>query len=138
MRTHHAITILAAAGILTLTSCSSSTDTSKPKADASPPPAASPAAPSPSPGSARKAAGLPEDPQGPARASYLTALKTIHPSLVTDEKKAVDNGVNQCSSLTGKDPNASAASRFTTSQHEVTQPEAIAINTAVKTFICPK
>ncbi|MFE3762283.1 hypothetical protein ACFXPI_11020 [Streptomyces sp. NPDC059104] len=133
MRTHHAITALAAAGLLALTGCSSDT-TSKPKPDAAP--ASSPASttPSVSPSSARKAAGLPDDPAGPARTGYLAALKVIHPSLVTDEDKAV----NQCSSLTGKDPNASAESRFSTSQHQVTQPEAVAINAAVKGFICPK
>ncbi|MFD9569978.1 hypothetical protein ACFWBI_09050 [Streptomyces sp. NPDC059982] len=135
MRTHHAITALAAAGLLALTGCSSDT-TSKPDAT----PASSPAstAPSASPSSARKAAGLPDDPVGPARTGYLAALKVIHPSLVADEDKAVTNGVNQCSSLTGKDPNASAQQRFSTSQHQVTQPEAVAINAAVKGFICPK
>ncbi|MFF4011727.1 hypothetical protein [Streptomyces sp. NPDC001717] len=73
MRTHHAVTILAAAGVLALTGCSSDT---KAPAAASPAPDATKAAPSAdpnAPASAAAATGIPPSPAPAQRATYLAA-----------------------------------------------------------------
>ncbi|MFJ8013880.1 hypothetical protein [Streptomyces sp. NPDC096339] len=100
MRTHHAITVLAAAGILTLTGCSSDT---KAPAAASPAPNATKAAPSAdpnAPASAAAAAGTPPSPAPAQRATYLAALNAIDPEIVDGkDDKAVSRGLSQCQAM---------------------------------------
>jgi ABC-type enterochelin transport system substrate-binding protein len=87
---------------------------------------------------AEKAAGIPADPQGAKRTALIAALKAIDPALVTDEDKAVDNARNQCSTISGGgNAELTAKGRFSTSDHEVTDAEAKAINAALKATLCP-
>ena len=124
-RAHRAA--LATAVLLALAACSSSDgDSSAPEPSSST-----------DTSSARAAAGLPEDPTGEHRTAYLAALAAIDPALVADEEDAIDNGINQCSGLTGADPVNSAIQRFSSSDFQVTEEQAAAINNAVQTHICP-
>ncbi|MFE2323597.1 hypothetical protein ACFXD5_06685 [Streptomyces sp. NPDC059385] len=100
MRTHHGITILAAAGILALTGCSSDTKT---PASPSAAPSTPAAAPSVDPGalaSAGAAAGIPPSPAPTQRAAYLAALTAIDPEIVNGkDDKAVSRGLSQCQAM---------------------------------------
>lgn len=97
MRTHHtAITLLATAGLLTLTGCSS-----EPKPDSKPissQPAAAPAAtPSADPDAARAAAGLPPEPKGAQRKAFLDGLNAIDKDIVHGkDDKAISRGIDTC------------------------------------------
>lgn len=86
---------------------------------------------------AEKAAGIPPEPTGAERTALLEVLKAINPALVADEDKAIDNARNQCSTITGGgNADTSAQARFSTSDHEVTEAEAQAINAALKASLC--
>lgn len=112
---------------LTLTACSDSSDSS-------PTPKASSTVDY---SDAEKAAGIPADPTGAKREALLAALKAINPALVADEDKAIDNARNQCSTITGGGKaDTTAKARFSTSDHEVTDAEAQAINAALKANLC--
>jgi ABC-type Fe3+-hydroxamate transport system substrate-binding protein len=129
MHRHITTAALAAAALLALTACSSSDDAT----------AASSSTPSSVTSSIEAAAGLPAAPDAATRVAILAALKTIDPSLVTDEDKAVDSARNQCSTITGGgNATASAQARFSTSDHQVTEAEAQAINTTLKALLCTK
>lgn len=125
---HTAIAALLLTATLT-TGCGSSDDTAdKPKPDKTP--TSKPAAPG----------GIPPEPTGVEREAYLAALKAIDPKLVADEDKAIDAGRNQCSSLDGgaKDPDNTAAQRFSMGGNTVDEVEAKAINTALRATLCPE
>jgi hypothetical protein len=128
MKTRAAAVAITTLLALTLTACGSSDDeTSTPKASKTV-----------DHSEAEKAAGIPADPQGAKRTALLAALKAIHPDLVTDEDKAVDNARNQCSTITGGgNADMTAKARFSTADHEVTDAEATAINAALKATLCP-
>lgn len=128
MRTRTTAAVLAAT-LIALTGCSSAEDEPKP----------APTTQAPADNSdAEKAAGIPAEPTGAERTALLAALKAINPALVADEDKAIDNARNQCSTITGGgNADASAKARFSNSQHEVSDTEAIAINTALKATLCP-
>jgi hypothetical protein len=92
MRTHTAIPLLAAAGILTLTGCSS---------DPKPVPAPAPAVTqSPNPDAARSAAGLPPEPKGAQRAAFLAGLNAIDKDIVHGkDDKAISRGIDTCATI---------------------------------------
>jgi len=119
-------TIVIAALAITLTACGGSDDSSTPEATKSADHSA-----------AEKAAGIPPKPDAATRTALLEVLKAINPALVADEDKAIDNARNQCSTINGGG-NAvlTAKGRFSTSDHEVTDAEAQAINAALKTSLC--
>ncbi|MEV7615034.1 hypothetical protein [Streptomyces sp. NPDC089799] len=105
------------------------------------PGASAPGSPAPSPsvpGSAEPSERYTK-PVGQKRIVYLAGLKTVHPSLVADEEKALENGVQQCYALTlpGIDGEEEAVKRFSTPEHRVTDVDAIFINTVAKSSICP-
>ncbi|MFG2294314.1 hypothetical protein [Streptomyces sp. NPDC048603] len=157
MRTHQKrVVALACAAVaaFALSACGSDGGDSKQDGAA---PGASPSAggPSASPGSsaapsapATALSPLPESaepsaryrkPVGDKRVVYLAGLKTVHPSLVADEEKALENGVQQCytNMLPGIDTTAEAKKRFSTPEHPVSDFEAIMIEANVKSTICP-
>jgi len=131
MRTRITMAIAAAVFITSLTACSSSSD------DDSKPAMATPPASTPADNDAEKAAGIPPEPTGAERVALLAALKAINPALVADEDKAITNARNQCSTIKGSgNADASAKARFSTSGHEVSDTEAVAINAALKASLC--
>jgi hypothetical protein len=125
------ITIAAAAALaVTLVGCSSS-DSSDDKATT---PKASKSVDN---SDAEKAAGIPPEPDAATRTALIGVLKAINPALVADEDKAIDNARNQCSTINGGGKaDQSAKARFSTSDHEVTDAEAQAINAALKASLC--
>ena len=127
MNTRTTAAALCTAAFLALTACSVSTDSKPAKASSTP---------SVDYSAAEKAAGIPARPTGAKRAALLAALKAIDPSLVADEDKAIDNARNQCSAISGTQADQSAKARFSTSDHEVTDAEAKAINAALKSTLC--
>jgi hypothetical protein len=128
MRIRSTIAAITAALAFTLVGCSSG-DSTDDKA----------ALPTPSVdySAAEKAAGIPAKPDAATRTALLEVLKAINPALVADEDKAIDNARNQCSTISGGG-NAvlTAKARFSTSDHEVTDAEAQAINAALKASLC--
>jgi ABC-type enterochelin transport system substrate-binding protein len=141
MRPRHTAALTAATLLLTLTACatetpkiSSDSTTAEAKGNATPS-----AAESIDKDAVREAAGIPKDPTGQARTDYLAALKAIDPWFVTDkgEEDAIDNGVNQCSSLDVDKAVWAAQQRFGTPDRPVTEAEASEINQAVRKYICP-
>lgn len=129
MNTRTTAAALCTAALLALTACSTSTDTDK---------AAKPTnTPSVNQSSAEAAAGIPAKPDAATRTALIEVLKAINPALVTDEDKAIDNARNQCSTISGGGKaDQSAKARFSTSDHEVTDAEAKAINAALKSTLC--
>lgn len=97
--------------------------------------ASAPAAPS-SPASATISSGMPPKPTGQTRTDLLAALRKVNPVLVVDEEKALSNARNQCSSINGGSTKVdwAAQQRFGTSEHEVSEAEAKAINTAIAEY----
>jgi hypothetical protein len=91
----------------------------------------------------RKAAGLALYPTGKNKAQYLDALRGLDDWFVDDkgEFDAVENGVDQCSSVDGKRPIWTAQQRFGKdgpSGRKVTEDEARRINAIVVKYICPE
>jgi hypothetical protein len=87
---------------------------------------------------AEKAAGIPPEPDSAQRAALLAGLMAVNPALVGDEDKTIDTARNQCSTISGGgNAAATAKSRFSTSEHEVTDDEAKAINRVLKVALCP-
>ncbi|WP_394434522.1 hypothetical protein [Streptomyces sp. SGAir0957] len=128
MRHRHAIAVLLAAAALTLTACTSdNTVDAKPKETAT-------KAPSPDWSSARKAAGMPQDPTGAKRTNLLKALSAVNPDIVKYEDKAVDAAVNQCSAINGggKRQDWTASQRFTYKDVTTTEAQGKQINEALK------
>ncbi|MEU0782603.1 hypothetical protein ABZ341_13595 [Streptomyces sp. NPDC006173] len=122
------VAVLAALAV-TLVGCSSSGDDSS--VSTKPTKASTPKATKTMDGSdAEEAVAIPPEPNGVKRVALLTALKVVNPVLVVDEDKAVDNARNQCSTINGGgDAGQSAKSRFSTSDHEVSDAEAKEITT---------
>ncbi|MFF4448752.1 DUF732 domain-containing protein [Streptomyces sp. NPDC001502] len=146
MRTHHTITLLAAAGLLALTGCSGAV-TSEPKPDdkiaASPSASQSSIAPE-ALSSAAAAAGIPPSPAPEQRAIYLAALNKIDPEIVDGkDDKAVSRGLSQCQSMKDeKDPTKRVEStnrRFISPNHPdgFGPTKAAFILAAVQTNLCP-
>jgi peptidoglycan hydrolase-like protein with peptidoglycan-binding domain len=131
MRTRSTIAAITAALAVTLVGCASSDDDSKPTATKSS------SEPSADVSAAEKAAGIPPEPDAATRAALIQVLKAINPALVTDEDKTIDNSRNQCATINGGGKaDQSAKARFSTSDHEVTNAEAQAINAALKASLC--
>jgi len=125
------ISLIATATLaLALTACGSSDEPASEK----------PAAPTTAVPSATKSStpgGLPAKPEGAERTALLAALKAVNPVLVADEDKAISNARNQCSTITGGgDAQSTAKERFSTTEHQVTDTEAIAINAALQATLC--
>ncbi|MFB6703461.1 hypothetical protein ACFCW6_01880 [Streptomyces sp. NPDC056333] len=132
MRTRLATAITAALLLATLTACGSGDD--KPDGPATPTTTTAPADNSDD----SKAAGIPAKPDAAKREVLLRALRAVNPAIAADEDKAIDNARNQCSTISGGGKaDASAKARFSNSDHEVTDTEAKAINTALKATLCP-
>ncbi|MER5916205.1 hypothetical protein ABT124_38820 [Streptomyces sp. NPDC001982] len=130
------ITIAAVTAVLAVTLVGCSSDDSTGKADTAK--SSAPAA-SNTPGSsdAEQAAGIPAEPAGAKREALFAALKAVNSDLVADEDKAIDNSRNQCSTINGGgNADMTAKARFSTSDHEVTDAEAQAINAALKATLC--
>ncbi|MFE9933201.1 DUF732 domain-containing protein [Streptomyces sp. NPDC005533] len=145
MRTHHTVTLLAAAGLLALTGCSGAV-TSEPKPDdkVSAPPAASQSSISPDAPSSAAAAGTPPSPAPEQRMIYLAALNKIDPEIVNgDDEKAISRGLSQCQSMKDeKDPTKRVEStnrRFIGPNHPdgFGLTKAAFILAAVQTNLCP-
>jgi hypothetical protein len=136
MRIRITIAAVTAALAVTLVGCSSN-DSSDSKTE--PTKASTPkASKSVDQGDAEKAAGIPAKPTGAKRTALIAALKAINPALVTDEDKAVDNARNQCSTISGGgNADMTAKARFSTSDRQVTDEEARAINVALASTLCP-
>lgn len=128
MRIRHTIAAAAIAA-LALTACSSSDDSEDTKTSSTP---------SADYSAAEEAAGIPAEPTGTKREALLSALKAIDPSLTADEDDAIDNARNQCSTISGGgNAEQTAKSRFSSSEHEVTDAEATVINEVLKQTLCP-
>ncbi|MFJ5804855.1 hypothetical protein [Streptomyces sp. NPDC093093] len=94
MRTHRTIMLLATAGLLAVTGCTS-TEASKPEAPAKP--ASSPTTATPNPDARRVAAGLPVEPRGAARTAFLAGLDAIDTDIVHGkDDKAISRGIDTC------------------------------------------
>lgn len=132
MRIRTTTTVITAVLALTLVGCNS--DDSPDDAAAAPSKSSSPSVDY---SAAEKAAGIPAKPDAATRTALLEVLKAINPAIVADEDKAIDNARNQCSTISGGG-NAvlTAKARFSTSDHEVTDAEAAAINAALKASLC--
>ncbi len=130
---------LAALLLATLTACSES-DNPPSTASAKPGQAAAtekPSTPQADNSDAERGAGIPAEPTGAKRTALIATLKAVNPALVADEDKAIDNARNQCSTLNGGgDADMTAKARFSTSDHEVTDVEATAINEALIRTLC--
>ncbi|MGW0752948.1 DUF732 domain-containing protein [Streptomyces sp. NPDC002587] len=145
MRIHRTITLLAAAGCLALTGCS--TVTSEPKPDAKPISSTSAPQKSADPEalrSAASAAGIPPSPAPEQRAIYLAALNKIDPEIVNGkDDKAISRGLSQCQSMKDeKDPTKRVEStnrRFIGPTHPdgFGPTKAAFILAAVQTNLCP-
>jgi predicted small lipoprotein YifL len=95
------ISLLALAGLAAaLTACG---PTPKPAAEKPAAPTTAPATLSPkAKASVRAAAGIPPEPTAATRAAYIAALDAIDKDVVHGKPdKAVDRGLNQCSSIKG-------------------------------------
>ncbi|RMB79953.1 hypothetical protein [Streptomyces shenzhenensis] len=93
--------------------------------------------PSVSASATEEAAGIPPKPDAATSEVLLDVLKAINPALVKDEDKTIDNARNQCSTINGGGKADQAAKdRFSTSDHEVTDAEAAAINAALTASLC--
>ncbi|MET9952377.1 hypothetical protein ABZ135_12620 [Streptomyces sp. NPDC006339] len=120
-----------AALALALTACGSSDEPAPEK------PTAPTTQPAPSTTASKNPGGLPAKPEGAERTALLAALKAVHPALVADEDKAISNARNQCSTITGGgDAQSTAKQRFSTSEHQVSDTEALAINAALQATLC--
>ncbi|MEV7730115.1 hypothetical protein AB0P15_36185 [Streptomyces sp. NPDC087917] len=148
MRTHQTIAVLAAAGVLTLTGCSSDSTPATDKASAPSPTASStPVTPSIDPSAlaaAASAAGIPPSPAPAQRAAYLAALNKIDPEIVNGkDDKAVSRGLSQCQTMKSeKDPAkrvASANRRFLGPTHPdgFGTTKSTLIVAAVQVNLCP-
>ncbi|MFJ4785498.1 hypothetical protein [Streptomyces sp. NPDC088794] len=132
MRIRITIAAITAALAFTVTACGSN-DSGSDKAEAT----KSSSEPSADYSAAEKAAGIPPKPDAATRTALIEVLKAINPALVTDEDKAIDNARNQCSTISGGgNADQTAKARFSTSDHEVTDAEAQAINAALKASLC--
>ncbi|MGW7332721.1 DUF732 domain-containing protein [Streptomyces sp. NPDC054840] len=145
MRTHHTVTLLAAAGLLALTGCSEAV-TSEPKPDdkVAASPSASQSSIAPEALRSAAAAGIPPSPAPEQRAIYLAALNKIDPEIVNGkDDKAVSRGLSQCQSMKDeKDPTKRVEStnrRFISPNHPdgFGPTKAAFILAAVQTNLCP-
>ncbi|MFE7444507.1 hypothetical protein ACFU7X_29120 [Streptomyces chartreusis] len=121
------------AALATLTACSSDSDDSK---AGSKPAASSSTSEKGAAEDAAKSVGLPPEPSGKTRDALLAALLDVNPALIADEDDAIDAARNQCMAINGKAERLewSAQQRFSSSGHQVTEPEAKHINTALTEF----
>lgn len=95
MRTQSTIMLLATAGLLAVTGCTS-TETTEPKPDAKPASSSPPKA-SPNRDAVRAAAGLPPEPKGTARTAFLASLNAIDKDIVHGkDDKAISRGIDTC------------------------------------------
>ncbi|MHA5047900.1 hypothetical protein [Streptomyces sp. SD15] len=131
MRIRTTIAAVTAALAVTLVGCSSD-DKAEPTKSSTPK-----ATQSVDHSEAENAVGIPAEPDAATRTALIEVLKAINPALVTDEDDAIDNARNQCSTITGGgNADQTAKARFSTSEHEVTDAEAQAINAALKASLC--
>ncbi|MER6203749.1 DUF732 domain-containing protein [Streptomyces sp. NPDC001586] len=148
MRTHHAVTLLAAAACLALTGCSDADADHAGMSDEGKPAASSPAPQQStvpeSPGSPASAAGIPPSPAPAQRTIYLAALNKIDPEIVNgNDDKAIARGLSQCQSMKDeKDPTKRVEStnrRFIGPNHPdgFGPTKAAFILAAVQTNLCP-
>jgi predicted small lipoprotein YifL len=140
--TTSAAVLVAAALAFSLTACGESGDGKK--ADSAKPgtPAATSAVPQPSaasPSASKPGSGIPPKPTGAERDAYLAAIKVVAPNAAADPDKAIDAGRNQCMALNGgaKNPDHSAAQRFGSDAHPLTDAQGKAINVALRATMCP-
>lgn len=120
-------------------SSDSTADTAKsPTAEASSP-AAEESNPADDSGAAKKS-GIPPEPTGAARDAVLAVVKDVNGKLIHDEDKALDAARNQCSSLNGggKNPDHSAAQRFSYNGVELTDDDGRHINIGLRKTLCPE
>jgi hypothetical protein len=146
MRTRLAAAALAAAALLTLSACSSDSGGDEAHDRTAPTTAGMPTAPTTAPsavattGAGKSVPGLPPEPTGAGRTVYLAALTAVDPALGADAGKAVDDGRNQCTTLDtgGRNPDHSAAERFGSGTHPLTDAQGKAINAALRLTLCPE
>ncbi|MFG3085114.1 hypothetical protein [Streptomyces parvulus] len=125
MNTRTTATALAAAALLALTACTSSSDDEANKPTATP---------SPDFSKAEKAAGIPPEPTGAKRQQLLDALAKAAPDVVKYEDDAIDAARNQCSAINGGGAKLdwTASQRFTYEDVTTSEAQGKAINEALK------
>lgn len=133
MRTSSSIAAITAVFAITLVGCSSSDDSTDTKADAQKS-SAPKATKSTDISDALKAAGIPAEPTGAARAELLRALAAANPDIVKYEDKAIDAARNQCSAINSGSAKAdwAASQRFTYKDVTTTEAQGKQINEALK------
>ncbi|MBK3630529.1 hypothetical protein JHN59_38185 [Streptomyces sp. MBT49] len=132
MNTRTAAAIITAALALALVGCSS--DDSADSANTATPKASATRTPNPAMSDALKAAGIPPEPTGAARAKLLNALAAVNPGIVRYEGKALDAARNQCASINGGGQrlDQSASTRFSYKDVTTTEAQGKKINQALK------
>lgn len=132
MRTRITAAAVAAAALLTLTACSSGDDKPASGTDA---PASTNA---PAATSSAAAAGSPATLDAATRTVLMNALRTIDPALAADQDKAVSDGFAQCEALAddGDLTGHSAAQRFSTGSHPLSDAQGVAIDAALRLTLC--
>ncbi|MFE3515613.1 hypothetical protein [Streptomyces sp. NPDC059166] len=84
--------------------------------------------------------GIPPEPTGAERDAVLAAVRDVDGRLTHDEDKAVDAARNQCAALDGgaKDPDHSAAQRFSYDGVTLTDEDGSHINFGLRGTFCPE
>jgi hypothetical protein len=87
---------------------------------------------------ARKAAGVPDDPTGAARAELIAAIAKVSPEAAEHEEKAVTAALNQCAAIHAKAPKLDwlAAQRFSYKGVNTTEAQGKELNAALKSGFC--
>ncbi|MFD8418506.1 hypothetical protein [Streptomyces sp. NPDC059466] len=126
-----AVSLLAAAAVLTACDSGTSKDSADKPGKA---PATAAATPSAARSAAEKAVGLPPEPTGATRAVLLRALEVANPDTVRYEDKAIDAARNQCMAITGggRRLDRAASQRFTYKDVTTTEAQGKQINEALK------
>jgi hypothetical protein len=135
MRTRIAAAAVAAAALATFcaTACSSSSGDKSASEQSTP--ATAPVTAAPTTGAT---ATRPPAPSGVNRQTYLAALKAIDPSLAADPDQVIEEGRLQCTVINGDPQTADhlAATRFSSTGHQLTDAQGAAIDAALKLTVC--
>ncbi|MFI6288540.1 hypothetical protein ACIBCM_27980 [Streptomyces sp. NPDC051018] len=88
--------------------------------------------------SARKAAGVPEEPTGAERAELIATIAKVAPDAAKHEEKAVLGALNQCAAIHAKAPKLDwlAAQRFSYKGVNTSESQGKELNQALKDGFC--
>ncbi|MFF0449331.1 hypothetical protein ACFYT4_23470 [Streptomyces sp. NPDC004609] len=126
--------------LLALTACGAKPEPDKQASDKPTPPGGS-AAEAVTPeqqASARKAAGVPEEPTGAKRAELLATIGKVAPDAAEHEEKAVLAALNQCAAIHAKAPKLDwlASQRFSYKGVNTSETQGKKLNQALKDGFC--